>query len=75
MDGISIDNNGRLGLTPFNMTLGIFNVKTQTRPDSWETIYFHPSNGFKSKHHNKTTMSLDSLKDLHIGLKEALKTF
>ena len=75
MDGISIDNNGRLSLTPLNMTLGIFNVETRTRPESWETIYFHPSNEFESKHHDKTTTSQDSLKNLHAGLKEALQTF
>ena len=75
MDGISIDNNGRLSLTPLNMTLGIFNIETRTRPESWETIYFHPSNEFESKHHDQTTTSQDSLKNLHVGLKEALKTF
>ena len=75
MDGISIDNNRRLSLTTLNMTLGIFNIETQTRPESWETIYFHPSNEFESKHNDKTTTSQDSLKNLHVGLNKALQTF
>jgi hypothetical protein len=29
MDGIKVDEHGRLNLTPLNMTLGIFNIATR----------------------------------------------
>ena len=48
MDGITTDNNGRLNLTPLNMTLGIFNTETCTRSETWGTIYYYPDHETES---------------------------
>ena len=70
MDGIAIDNNGLTSLTPLNMTLGIFNDLTRSsRPDAWETIYFHPSGK-----RDKADESIDNVNNLHAGLRAALNS-
>jgi hypothetical protein len=76
MDGISIDAQGRLTLTPLNMTLGIFNVATRAkRPDAWETIYWQPDKTFVSADQSNNPTSLDNVKNLHKGIEIALKSF
>ena len=75
MDGISLDAHGRLTLTPLNMTLGIFNVATRTRPDAWETIYFHPDAEFLSSDHSRKYKSVENIQNLHNGIKAALSSF
>ena len=71
MDGISLDTNSRLSLTPLNMTLGIFNTATRRLPEAWETIYFHPNKSINKK----TSDGTDTVSNLHAGLKAALKSF
>ena len=73
MDGISLDVNGRLNLTPLNMTLGIFNTETRKKPEAWETLYFHPDKITPSKSSNNS--GFYSVSNLHSGLKEALESF
>ena len=46
-DGVSTDVNGRLGVVPFNITLGIFNTETRFKPEAWTTLFYHLDN--KSK--------------------------
>ena len=77
MDGISLDAHGRLSLTPLNMTLGIFNVKTRRRADAWETLYFHPSSKvhYVSQCQKKRTSGVHNIQNLHNGLQAALQSF
>ena len=68
MDGIAIDRHGSTTLCPLNMTLGIFSDFTRsTRPDAWETLYFHPQ--------GKSNVSVDNVNNLHNGLRAALASF
>ena len=70
MDGISLDNHQRLSIEPLNMTLGIFsNLTRATRPDAWETLYFHPQ---AAKNEGSP---LNNLVNLHTGLRAALESF
>jgi hypothetical protein len=75
IDGIALDKNGRLTLTPLNMTLGIFNVETRKRADAWETLYFHPDTSVASKQDNTKADPVDNVKNLHNGLRAALESF
>ena len=75
MDGITTDNNGRLNLTPLNMTLGIFNTETRTRPEAWGTIYYHPDHETESIYQSRKPTSYESLLNLHRGLNAALESF
>ena len=71
MDGISLDVNSNLNLTPLNMTIGILNTETRRQANAWETIYFHPD---KIKSVASTTGG-DNVTNLHTGLQLALKSF
>ena len=65
MDGIAIDNAARNSLCPLNLTLGIFNdVTRSTKPEAWETIYFHPQ--------DKAKDAVSNMNNLHTGLRCAL---
>ena len=76
IDGISLDNHGRLKLTPLNMTLGCFNTKARRRPDAWETIYFHPDDlVVQIAQNSKPPTSFEKVQNLHSGLEAALKSF
>ena len=69
MDSIQVDSNQKNSVEPLNMTLGIFSDETRsTRPDAWETIYFHPKSRDKLK-------PIDNLNNLHNGLCAALRSF
>jgi hypothetical protein len=35
MDGVATDTFGRLGLTPLNFTLGVFNAETRVKKEAW----------------------------------------
>jgi len=71
MDGISLDVNSRLNLTPLNMTLGIFNIETRKKADAWETLYFHPDKISSEK----KTEGFHNVTNLHNGIKVALQSF
>eukprot|EP00536_Pseudo-nitzschia_multiseries_P017302 jgi/Psemu1/314277/fgenesh1_kg.1475_\ len=75
MDGISLDAHGRLRLTPLNMTLGIFNVETRSRPEAWTTIYFHPDPEWESTRHSRPATSKEKIQNLHNGLEVAFRSF
>ena len=76
MDGVAIDKQGRLKLTPLNMTLGIFNTSTRKRKDAWETLYFHPDSTVMQISHNcHESEKGDSVRNLHAGLSVALQSF
>ena len=75
MDGISLDAHGRLSLTPLNMTLGIFNVATRKLPEAWETLYYHPDSEYESCGHSRKPSTIESLQNLHNGIKTALQSF
>ena len=64
MDGISLDVNSRLNLTPLNMTLGIFNIETRKKADAWETLYFHPDKISSEK----KTEGVHNVTNLHNGI-------
>eukprot|EP00536_Pseudo-nitzschia_multiseries_P017116 jgi/Psemu1/314027/fgenesh1_kg.1387_\ len=69
MDGISLDAHGQLTLTPLNMTLGIFNVETRSRPEAWTTIYFHPSPEWESTRHSLAFCSFKAACNKDGGIK------
>jgi hypothetical protein len=71
MDGVSTDAFGCLGLTPFNLTLGIYNVATRTKKEAWVTIYYHPDDEAEAALHVQPTTSFDKVHNLHRGLNVA----
>ena len=71
MDGILLDPNSYLNLTPLNMTLGIFKTDVQKQACAWETLYFHPDKIIS----NKKSSGLDTVTNLHSDLRLALKSF
>ena len=71
MDGISLDVNSHLNLTPLNMTLGIFTTDVRRRADAWETLYFHPDKMTSAK----KTEGIHTVTNLHNGIKVALQSF
>ena len=76
MDGIAIDQNGRLTLTPLNFTLGIFNSETRKKPEAWETLYFHPDHSYMSTFQkSKSKGGFESMQNLHNALSTALESF
>ena len=75
MDGVATDAFGRLGLCPFNFTLGIFNAATRTRKEAWVTIYYHPDDGAEASLHKKPTTAFDKCQNLHRGLHVAFEEF
>jgi len=76
MDGVVIDKQGRLKLTPLNMTLGIFNTSTRKKKEAWETLYFHPdSTVMQISHNSHESDKGDSVRNLHAGLSVALQSF
>jgi hypothetical protein len=75
MDGIAIDLMSKLKATPLNITFGIFNTLTRTRPEAWETVLLHPNDDVVSKAHKEMTTSLDKVKNLHAVLRVAFKDF
>ena len=77
MDGVATDNNGRLPVTPFNITLGIFDTETRRKPEAWTTALLYPDDnseasiqpGTKTVHkiqnlHNCISLALRDLKEL-----------
>jgi hypothetical protein len=71
MDGVSTDANGCLGLIPFNFTLGIFNVATQTKKETWVTLYYHPDDEAEAALHVQPTTPFDKVQNIHQGLDDA----
>ena len=77
MDSVSIDQRGKLSLTPLNMTLGIFSTRARKQPEAWETLCFHPDNSFMSSKQFRKTPSASlaakhNIINLHSGLCVAL---
>ena len=75
MDGVATDANGRLGLIPLSMTLGIFNVATRARKEAWVTIYYHPDDEAEASLHTKETLAIHKVINLHRGLDAAFAEF
>ena len=75
MDGISVDENGTLCLTPFNMTLEIFNTETRRKTDAWETIYFHPNSSHENSFQSRNPTTLKSLQNYHNCIDTAMESF
>ena len=75
MDGIVIDQQGTLNLSPLNITLGFFNTETRSKSDAWETIYYQPDNGYQKGLHSREPTPKESLTNLHRSLEIALNSF
>jgi hypothetical protein len=75
MDGVATDAFGRLGLTPLNFTLGIFNAATRAKKEAWVTIYYHPDDGAEASLHKNTTTAFHKIQNLHRGLDAAFSEF
>ncbi len=75
MDGVATDTFGRLGLTPLNFTLGIFNAATRVKKEAWVTIYYHPDDGAEASLHKNIMTASDKIQNLHRGLDAAFAEF
>ena len=64
MDGVATDNNGRLPITPLNITLGIFNTETRRKPEAWTTILLYPDDNSEASI-QKGTKPFHKLQNLH----------
>ena len=63
MDGIVVDQNGRLTLTPLTFTLGTFKTEVRAKTDAWETLYFHPDSEYVQSTQTCKATPIESLKD------------
>eukprot|EP00980_Cylindrotheca_fusiformis_P013598 scaffold3490_cov70-Cylindrotheca_fusiformis.AAC.3 len=75
IDGVATDDNGRLGVTPLNMTLGIFKSTVRTLKEAWTTLYYHPDNESEAAYHKGKTSPFHKLQNLHRGIEAALEDF
>eukprot|EP00980_Cylindrotheca_fusiformis_P016094 scaffold4764_cov84-Cylindrotheca_fusiformis.AAC.4 len=75
MDGVTTDNNGKLKVTPLNMTLGIFNTMTRRQASAHTVKYYHPDEIAEAAYHQKTTMGVHNVQNLHRGISRAMKDF
>ena len=70
MDGVSLDNGGRLSLTPLKMTLGVFSTEARKKPEAWENLMFFP----KTNKNGGKLESIDNIRNLHHGLRVGLES-
>eukprot|EP00980_Cylindrotheca_fusiformis_P015203 scaffold4218_cov141-Cylindrotheca_fusiformis.AAC.2 len=75
MDGVTTDNNGKLKVTPLNMTLGIFNTITRRRASAHTVKYYHPDEMAEAAFHSQTTKGVHNVKNLHRGISRAMEDF
>jgi hypothetical protein len=75
MDGVHTDAFGRLGLTPMNMSLGIYSAATRTQKEAWVTLYFHPDDEAEAAFHSQKTTAFHKVQNLHRGLDAAFAEF
>ena len=73
MDSVVTDTNDRLGVTPLNITLGIFNTLTRRQPEAHTTKYFHLDDKAEASLHKKKTQAIDKGENLHRALSKALE--
>jgi len=64
MDGVSTDNNGRLPVTPLNITLGIYDTETRRKPAAWSTILLYPNDDSEASV-QRGTESFHKIQNLH----------
>ena len=62
-DGVTTDVFGRLGLVPFNFTLGIFNKAACTKKEAWVTICCHPDDNAEASLHKASTTSFQKIQN------------
>ena len=72
MDGVQTDKNGRLPVTPFNVTLGLFNTETRRRADAWTTILLYPDDDSEASI-QKGTKPIHKIQNLHNCLRVAFR--
>ena len=72
MDGVATDNNGRLPVTPLNITLGIFNTETRRKPEAWTTILLYPDDNSEASI-QKGTKPFHKLQNLHNSIAVAFR--
>eukprot|EP00980_Cylindrotheca_fusiformis_P026889 scaffold17865_cov93-Cylindrotheca_fusiformis.AAC.1 len=75
MDGVTTDNNGKLKVTPLNMTLGIFNTKTRRQASAHTVKYYHPDEMAEAAFHQQTTKGVHNVQNLHRGIARAMEDF
>ena len=75
IDGISLDTNNRLTLTPLNMSLGCYNIETRKSANAWECIYFHPDSSVEALDQVGKASPVDNVTNLHTGIAAALRSF
>eukprot|EP00980_Cylindrotheca_fusiformis_P022971 scaffold9956_cov114-Cylindrotheca_fusiformis.AAC.1 len=75
MDGVTTDNNGKLKVTPLNMTLGIFNTSTRRRASAHTVKYYHPDEMAEAAFHQQTTKGVHNVQNLHRGIARAMEDF
>ena len=72
MDGVSTDNNGRLPVTPFNITLGIFDTETRRKAEAWTTILLYPDDNVEASI-QKGTKTIHKMQNLHNSISVAFR--
>ena len=70
VDETVIDAQGKLTITPFNIKLGIFNMDTNTQEAASTTWFFLPNDSAEAANHEKTTLAVHKLQNLHSALRE-----
>lgn len=65
MDGVSTDDKGRLPVTPFNITLGIFDTETRRKPEAWTTMLLYPDSATAASTQVKKTTADHKVQNLH----------
>ena len=72
MDGVSTDNNGRLPITPLNITLGIFDTETRRKAEAWTTILLYPDDNAEASV-QKGTKTIHKMQNLHNSISVAFQ--
>eukprot|EP00980_Cylindrotheca_fusiformis_P006720 scaffold1399_cov109-Cylindrotheca_fusiformis.AAC.4 len=75
MDGVTTDTNGKLKVTPLNMTLGIFNTKTRRQASAHTVKYYHPDEMAEAAFQQQTTKGVHNVQNLHRGIARAMEDF
>ena len=73
-DGAVLDRHGRLSLTPYSMTLGIFKPNVRTKKEAWRHIGFMPSVKTEMSFHQGTPAYGDVQKNYHRAIDVILES-
>jgi len=73
VDETYLDTHGRLTVTPFNIRLLLFNVATNKSEEASTTWFFLPNDEAEAAHHERKTLAIHKIQNLHTALRECFK--